>query len=97
KQIQPLGAVTTCGSIHSTEFYISVFPFFLRGISLKGVSAQNYPMNLREKLWKKLAADWKPEQLLNLYTEISLPQLSEAIDNMLQGKLKGRILVNLTA
>lgn len=97
KQIQPLGAVTTCGSIHSTQLNISVFPFILRGISLIGVSAQNYPMNLREKLWKKLATDWKPEQLLNLYTEISLSQLSEAIDTMLEGKLKGRILVNLTA
>ncbi|MBP8904177.1 MAG: YhdH/YhfP family quinone oxidoreductase, partial [Paludibacteraceae bacterium] len=43
KTLMPLGAVTTCGSVASTELNMSVFPFILRGISLIGISAQNYP------------------------------------------------------
>ena len=96
KTLQPLGAVTTCGSVASTELNMSVFPFILRGISLIGVSAQNYPMHLRTLLWSKLAHEWKPDNLLTIYNEISLEELPEAIQAILNGKLKGRTLINLS-
>ncbi len=95
KTLNPLGAVTTCGSVASTEINISVFPFILRGISLIGVSAQNYPTELRAKLWEKLATDWKPENLMTIYNEISLEELPEAVSLILKGKLKGRTIINL--
>lgn len=95
KTLNPLGAVTTCGSVSATQLNMSVFPFILRGISLIGVSAQNYPMHLREPLWKKLSSDWKPAHLLELYNEITLDELVSAIDLILQGKLKGRTLVKI--
>ncbi len=95
KSLQGLGVVTTCGSVASTELNMTVFPFILRGISLVGISAQNYPMNLRKSLWNKLADAWKPNDLLNIYKEIRLDELSENIDLILQGKLKGRTLVKL--
>ena len=96
KTLMPLGAVTTCGSVASAELNMSVFPFILRGISLIGISAQNYPMHLRTKLWNKLANEWKPDNLLKIYTEIPLNKLPEAIPEILNGRLKGRTLVNLT-
>lgn len=95
KTLKPLGAVTTCGSVSSTELNMSVFPFILRGISLIGVSSQNYPMQLRVQLWNKLATDWKPKNLLDIYHEISLNELPNAIGLILKGKLKGRTIVNL--
>ena len=95
KTLNPLGAVTTCGSVSATQLNMSVFPFILRGISLIGVSAQNYPMHLREPLWKKLSSDWKPAHLMELYNEITLDELVSAIDLILQGKLKGRTLVKI--
>ena len=95
KSLKPLGAVTTCGSVAGTELSLSVFPFILRGISLIGISAQNYPMELRQILWKKLANEWKPNQLMDLYTEITLDELSDYIQLILQGKLKGRTIVRL--
>ncbi|MBN2765158.1 MAG: YhdH/YhfP family quinone oxidoreductase [Paludibacteraceae bacterium] len=95
KTLHPLGAVTTCGSVSSTQLNMSVFPFILRGISLIGVSAQNYPMELRKPLWKKLATDWKPAHLMNLYDEISLDELLPVMDMILQGKLKGRTLIKI--
>lgn len=95
KTLKPLGAVTTCGNVSSTELNMSVFPFILRGISLIGVSSQNYPMQLRVQLWNKLATDWKPKNLLSIYHEISLNELPNAIGLILKGKLKGRTIVNL--
>jgi len=95
KTLQPLGAVTTCGSVSATQLNMTVFPFILRGISLIGISAQNYPGALREPLWIKLATDWKPDNLLELYSEIRLEDIPETIALILQGKLKGRTIVNM--
>lgn len=95
KTLQPLGAVTTCGSVASTELNMSVFPFILRGISLIGISAQNYPMPLRTVLWEKLANEWKPNNLMKIYREIRLEELPNAISEILNGKLKGRTIVNI--
>ena len=95
KSLQPLGAVTTCGSVSSVQLNMTVFPFILRGITLIGISAQNYPMSFRKKLWKKLGNEWKPDNLLELYHEIALDEVTNAIDLMLQGKLKGRTIVKM--
>jgi putative YhdH/YhfP family quinone oxidoreductase len=95
KTLQPLGAVTTCGSVASTQLNISVFPFILRGISLIGVSSQNYPQPQRSNMWDKLSTDWKLDNLSELCTEITLDNLKDGIDLILEGKLKGRTIVNL--
>ena len=95
KSLKPLGAVTTCGSVSGTELNVSVFPFILRGISLIGVSAQNYPMELRAKLWEKIADEWKPTNLMNIYNEITLHELPDAISQILKGGLKGRTVIKL--
>jgi len=52
-------------------------------------------MHLREPLWQKLATNWKPAHLMELYNEIALEDLVSAIDLILQGKLKGRTLVKI--
>jgi putative YhdH/YhfP family quinone oxidoreductase len=93
KMIQPLGAVTTCGSVASTQLNTTVFPFILRAITLIGISSQNYPMSKRVPLWNKLAKDWKPDHLLEIYNEINLEELPKAISLILQGKLKGRTVI----
>ena len=95
KQLNPLGAVTTCGSVSGTQLNVSVFPFILRGIALIGISAQNYPMELRKPLWEKLAGDWKPEHLLELYNEITINEIDDAVAAILKGELKGRTIVNM--
>ena len=95
KLIQPMGAVTTCGSVASTQLNMTVFPFILRGISLIGISAQNYPTSLRAGLWSKLANEWKPDNIVNLYTEISLSEINVAVSRILDGKLKGRTIIKM--
>jgi len=95
KTLQPLSAVTTCGSVSSTQLNMTVFPFILRGISLIGISAQNYPMLLRQNLWTKLANEWKPDNMLDFFTEISLDEVQNTLNSILDGKLKGRTIVKM--
>jgi acrylyl-CoA reductase (NADPH) len=90
-----LGVVTSCGNAASPNLDLTVFPFILRGVSLVGIDSQNCPKNLREEAWKKLASDWKLNNLEELCVEKSLTELGTCIDDMLTGKLKGRVLVNL--
>jgi acrylyl-CoA reductase (NADPH) len=97
KSTNPMGVITCCGNVASPKLNLTVFPFILRGISLIGIDSQNYPMSHREFLWNKLAKDWKPEKLEDTCTEIHLNELSEKIDLILNGQLKGRTIVNMEA
>jgi len=95
KSVNPLGVVTCCGNVASPKLELTVFPFILRGIALIGIDSQNYPMNYREQVWNKLAEAWKIENLEDNCIVVTLNELSEKIDFMLKGKLKGRTVLKL--
>jgi len=90
------GCVTCCGNVASPELLTSVYPFILRGITLYGVDSVQCPMDLRVKLWSMLTNEWKPHNLNQNVEEVSLAHLDHKIDLILQGKLQGRTIVNLT-
>lgn len=94
KTVQYGGCVTCCGNAADFHLATTVFPFILRGVSLLGVDSVMCPVPLRTEIWKKLAGEWKPENLSEYIEEVSLEKLSEKIDLMLAGKTAGRILVN---
>ncbi len=96
KMLKPMGVVTTCGSVASTNLPLNVFPFILRAVTLIGVSAQNYPTALRSDLWQRLATDLKPDNLMDMYREITMEELPEATQLILSGKLKGRTIVRIS-
>ena len=68
----PMGIVTCCGNVASPKLDLTVYPFILRGITLIGIDSQNYPMNYREKVWGKLANEWKTDRSVS-YTHLTLP------------------------
>jgi acrylyl-CoA reductase (NADPH) len=94
-------SVAACGNVASFNFQSTVFPFILRGVNLLGINSERTPMDLRRKIWNKLAGEWKPactagrsDKINKLYKECSLEETINKIDEILQGKMKGRILVN---
>ncbi len=95
KSTHPWGTVTCCGNVASPDLPLTVFPFILRGVRLIGIDSQNCPMDIRLKVWKHLAGDWKVDVLHDLCTEIGLEGLNENIDLILKGKQKGRVVVSL--
>ena len=88
--------VTCCGNVASPELPLNVYPFIIRSVSLLGIDSQHCPMKTRQKIWQKLSNEWKLAHLTELSSEISLDDLDENIMLMLQGKKKGRTVVNLS-
>ena len=89
------GAITCCGNAASADLPLTVYPFILRGVSLFGIDSQHCPMPFRTKVWEKLAGDWKFDHLDAISTEIFLEDLDVHITLMLEGRKKGRTVVNL--
>ena len=89
------GAVTSCGNAASHDLPLNVYPFILRAVTLIGIDSQNCPMPLRTKVWQKLAAEWKLDQLDRVASETSLDGLNERIRLVLDKKHRGRTIVRL--
>ncbi len=88
------GTVTCCGLVGSPELPVNVFPFILRGVSLLGIDSVQCPRALRLAVWKQLAGAWKVD-LEALAEEIPLQKLEDAIQSILKGQLRGRVLVKI--
>lgn len=95
KSTKPHGALTCCGLVAAADLHTTVYPFILRGVALLGVDSVNTPMPLRRALWQKLAGEWKLSDLERLATERTLETLEPEIARILEGKQRGRVLVNL--
>jgi len=89
------GAVTSCGNAASHDLPLNVYPFILRAVTLIGIDSQNCPMPLRTKVWQKLAAEWKLDQLDRVTSETSLEGLNGRIQLALDRKHRGRTIVRL--
>lgn len=89
------GAVTCCGLVGSPELSLNVYPFILRGVSLIGVDSVNCPSGTRLQVWEKLSKEWKPERLEEMLTEVRLEGVEEKLQTILQGGIRGRVVINL--
>lgn len=89
------GVVTSCGNAASGDLALTVYPFILRGVRLIGIDSSRCSLAVRQRIWQLLATDYKISQLDDLVSMISLEQLDEAIESMLAGSLRGRMLVRL--
>ncbi|NQZ01584.1 MAG: YhdH/YhfP family quinone oxidoreductase [Bdellovibrionales bacterium] len=90
------GNVACVGLAMSHELQSTVMPLILRGVSLLGISSANTPRPMRERLWQKLATQWKPEQLENIVSrELSLEELLSAAPEMIANKTFGRSIVKI--
>lgn len=90
------GSVAVSGLTGGTSVPTSVFPFILRGVNLLGIDSVNCPMEVRKPLWERMATDLKPENLLEeIRKEITLEELPEALNTILQGQARGRMIVRI--
>ncbi|WP_338450313.1 acryloyl-CoA reductase [Niallia oryzisoli] len=75
----------------------SVFPFILRGVNLLGIDSVYCPMEIRKKVWNRMAAELKPDNLLHsIQKEITLEELPENLPILLKAQARGRILVKIS-
>ncbi|QDK77813.1 acryloyl-CoA reductase [Spirosoma sp. KCTC 42546] len=89
------GVATCCGMVNGGELPTTVFPFILRGVQLAGIDSVEHPIDQRPSLWELLATDWKPAGLESLVHELSLAEVPDAIQTILQGKMQGRVVIRV--
>lgn len=88
------GVVAACGLADSMDFPGFVAPFILRAIRLIGVESVYVAHEQRLRAWQRLAADLKPEILQSMLAEeVTLEQTAEAAEQLLAGKIRGRVVV----
>jgi acrylyl-CoA reductase (NADPH) len=89
------GAVAACGLAQGMDFPASVAPFILRGITLYGINSVTQAKAVRVAAWNQLAKLCKPEQLMEIAKEISLEEAIQAASDLIEGKIRGRVIVNV--
>jgi len=95
KQVKYDGIVTCCGLTASYELNTNVFPFILRGVRLIGIDSVECKIEKKQKAWEKLAKEWKISCLDYIIKEISLNEIKEAYEKLLNAKATGRYLVKI--
>ncbi|TAN53493.1 MAG: acryloyl-CoA reductase [Betaproteobacteria bacterium] len=90
------GVIGSIGMAASPNFSSSVFPFILRGVSLLGINSTDAPNpDLERETWRRLASDLKPAMLKDIARSIAFEQLPGAFDDFIQGRVRGRLVVDL--
>jgi acrylyl-CoA reductase (NADPH) len=94
-QTKSNGAIAAVGLAGGVNFTSSVMPFLLRGISLIGIDSVNAPLQRRETAWQRLGELLAPDLLDGMITEIGLEDLPAYADRILNGEVRGRVVVQL--
>ncbi len=94
-QIKYGGTVAACGLAQGMDLPSSVAPFILRAVKLIGVDSVMCPKPRREQAWARLAQDLDIEKLASMTNHISLDEVEAAGSDILAGKVKGRLVVDI--
>ena len=89
------GAVAACGLAQGMDFPASVAPFILRGVSLLGIDSVMAPRAPRLAAWDRLAHDLDPAALETIVREISLGEAIAAAGDLMDGTVRGRLVVDV--
>ena len=89
------GVVTACGLAGGMDFPATVAPFILRGVTLAGVDSVMCPREDRLVAWKRLGTDLDLEKLSVITNEISLAEAIPMARKLLDGQVRGRVLVDV--
>jgi len=88
------GCVAACGLVAGADLNMTLYPFLLRGVTLSGIGSADCPREKRLRIWDLLAGPWRPANLNQLVSEVSLEQLAVEVQRILAGQQTGRIIVN---
>lgn len=89
------GIVAACGLAQGMDLPGTVAPFILRGITLAGIDSVMRPLQDRVAAWTRLSELVDTQLLDRVATEIPLSQVCETAQHLIDGKVRGRIVVNV--
>ena len=89
------GAVAACGLAGGMDLPGSVAPFILRGVSLVGIDSVMCPLPLRQQAWRRLETGLDRDKIAAMTSEIGLGDVIAAAPRIVEGKVRGRIVVKI--
>jgi acrylyl-CoA reductase (NADPH) len=89
------GAIAACGLAGGMDLPGSVAPFILRGVSLLGIDSVMCPLPLRREAWRRLETDLDRGRIAAMTNEIGLADVIAAGQRIVEGRVRGRIVVKI--
>jgi len=89
------GAVAACGLAQGMDFPATVAPFILRGVTLYGIDSVMAPQAVRRDAWQRLGRDLETVKLDAITHEISLGEVIATATDWVDGKGRGRVVVDV--
>jgi acrylyl-CoA reductase (NADPH) len=89
------GSIAAFGNAGGHELPTSVLPFILRAVNLLGINTGYFDDALRHQLWARMATDLRPDHLDQTTSTISLDELPQGFNALLNGTVRGRLVVDL--
>ena len=89
------GTVAACGLAGGMDLPTTVAPFILRAVSLIGIDSVMCPLGLRQQAWHRLETDLDRAKIEAMTSEIGLPDVTEAATRIVEGRVRGRIVVRI--
>jgi acrylyl-CoA reductase (NADPH) len=78
------------------DFPSTVAPFILRGVTLAGIDSVMCPRLERLEAWRRLSLDLDVSKLATISKEVGLTELMPLAPKMLNGELRGRVVVDVS-
>jgi len=91
------GAVAACGLAGSHELHTTVYPFILRNVALLGINSTETPLPLRLRAWSRLASDLPHALLDEIATVEPLSRIHDLSGEILAGRIRGRVVLDVNA
>jgi len=91
------GVVAAAGLAQGTDLPTSVLPFILRNVTLAGIDSVQAPHAVRAEAWKRLATDLDLGKLASTVEVIGLEKVLDVFPAFLEGKVRGRLVVDVNA
>lgn len=91
------GVVTACGLAGGMDFPATVAPFILRGVTLVGIDSVMCPRPDRLVAWERLGTDLDISKLSLITNEIGLTEAIPMATKLLDGQVRGRVVVDVNA
>jgi acrylyl-CoA reductase (NADPH) len=89
------GVVAACGLAQGMDLPTTVMPFILRGVTLAGIDSVMAPIPKRQRAWDRLARDLDPARLESMIEEVPLEAAIDKADALMDGKVRGRVVVRI--
>ena len=91
------GLVAACGLAGGIALPSTVMPFILRGVTLRGIDSVMASLSRRQRAWDSLAELLDLDQLQDIYQVRPMSDVPELANQILAGKIQGRIVIDVNA